>query len=129
MRLFAAVNQPLFDRLGGKPAVSATVDIFYDKVLKDERINFMFSDTDMKKQKRHQRRFMTMAFGGPNLYSGDSMSKAHEKVNLGERPTEEHFGAVAECLIETLQELKIPQADIDEVVEIVLTTKSDILGK
>ena len=29
---------PLFERLGGKAAVDATVDKFYDKVLADDRI-------------------------------------------------------------------------------------------
>ena len=51
---------------------------------------------------------MTMAFGGPNLYDGNDMSKAHEKVNKGARPTEEHFNAVAENLVGTLKEIGVP---------------------
>lgn len=62
-------------------------------------------------------------------YSGRHLRDAHRTINKGKFPTEEHFGAVAEQLIATLQELGIPQADIDEVVSVVLTTKDDVLGK
>lgn len=62
------VKKSLYERLGGAPAVDAAVDLFYKKVLKDERINWMFDETDMKKQIAHQKKFMTQAFGGPEEY-------------------------------------------------------------
>ena len=37
----------LYDDIGGKAAVDAAVDIFYEKVLKDDRISRFFSTTNM----------------------------------------------------------------------------------
>ena len=67
---------------------------------------------------------MTMAFGGPNAYTGKDMREAHKHMNL----TEEHFMAVAENLIGALQELDVPQEDIDAVIAICLTVKDDVLN-
>ena len=37
----------IYEELGGEPAVDAAVDIFYRKVLADERISRFFDDIDM----------------------------------------------------------------------------------
>ncbi len=44
----------LYTRLGGAPAVRAAVDIFYDKMLADERVAGFFKDTNMQEQRAHQ---------------------------------------------------------------------------
>ena len=54
----------LFERLGGEAAVDAAVDKFYDRVLADDRINHFFSGVDMAQQHKHQKSFLTFAFGG-----------------------------------------------------------------
>jgi hemoglobin len=121
-------KKPLFERLGGAPAVTAAVDIFYDKVRKDDRINFMFETTDWQRQKNHQRKFLTQAFGGPAEYTGRCLREAHRHVYRGKFPTEAHFNAVAENLVGTLQELNVPQSDIDDVVAVCLSVKDDCIG-
>ena len=63
----------LYERLGGANAVNAAVDIFYRKVLADDRVNGFFDDVDMDRQIAKQKGFLTMAFGGPNSYTGKSM--------------------------------------------------------
>lgn len=66
---------PLFEQLGGAPAVDAAVDRFYRKVLKDERINRFFEGVDMDKQAAKQKAFLTMVFGGPHSYTGLDMRR------------------------------------------------------
>lgn len=39
----------LYERLGGAPAIDAAVDIFYRKMLSDNRVNYFFDNTDMDK--------------------------------------------------------------------------------
>jgi len=114
----------IFEELGGAPAVNAAVDIFYTKVLADERINEFFSTVDMKRQRAKQKAFLTLAFGGPNNYTGKDMREAHKHMNLNEG----HFNAVAENLVATLQELNVSQAQIDEVVAVCLSVKDDVLN-
>jgi hemoglobin len=115
----------VFEKLGGAPSIDAAVDIFYRKVLADDRISQFFDTIDMEDQHKKQKAFLTMAFGGPNNYSGKDMREAHKGMNL----TEEHFGAVAEALVATLVDLKVPQEDIDSVVTIAVSVKDDVLNQ
>jgi len=118
----------LFEKIGGRDAVNASVYIFYKKVLADSRINEFFADIDMNAQRRKQVLFLTYAFGGPNNYDGESMRKAHEAlVAKGLNAT--HFDAVVENLGATLVELGVPAELISEAAAIAESTRTDVLGK
>lgn len=122
------MDQNLYDRLGGEAAVNAAVDIFYRKVLADERISHFFEGIDMEKQAAKQKAFLTFAFGGPHHYSGSDMRRGHAhlvKQGLNDR----HFDAVMEHLGATLQELDVPAALIAEAAAIAESTRKDVLGK
>ena len=122
------MNQTLFQNLGGEAAVDAAVDIFYRKVLSDDRISDFFDAVDMEKQAAKQKSFLTMAFGGPNHYSGTDMRHGH--AHLVKRGlNDSHFDAVVENLAATLIELKVDQQYIAEVAAICETTRNDVLGK
>jgi hemoglobin len=122
------MSDSLFDRLGGEAAVNAAVDIFYRKVLADDRINSFFEGVDMDKQAAKQKAFLTMAFGGPNNYTGEDMRKGH--AHLVERGlNDSHFDAVVENLGATLKELGVSDDLIGEVAAIAETTRNDVLGK
>jgi len=124
----AAQKQSLYDRIGGEAAVDAAVDIFYRKVLADKRINKFFESVDMDKQAAKQKAFLTMAFGGPNNYSGEDMRKGHAhlvKAGLNDS----HFDAVMEDLGATLTELNVPAELIAEAAAIAESTRNDVLGK
>ena len=62
----------IYEEIGGAAAVNAAVDIFYRKVLTDDRISHYFESTDMAAQHAKQKAFLTMVFGGPNAYTGRS---------------------------------------------------------
>lgn len=115
----------LFERIGGAAAVDAAVDIFYRKVLVDDRISHFFDGIDMDAQLVKQKAFLTMAFGGPNSYSGKDMRAAHKHMNL----TETHFDAVVENLAETLTELGVASEDISEIAGIAASVKDDVLNR
>ena len=115
----------LFERIGGEAAVDAAVDIFYSKVLADERIKDFFENLDMVAQAKKQKAFLTMAFGGPNNYSGRDMRNGHAHLGL----TEEHFNAVVELLAATLSELGVSNDDIGEVANIANSVKDDVLNR
>jgi len=118
----------LYERIGGEAAVNAAVDIFYRKVLNDHRINRFFDNKDMEKQVAKQQAFFTMAFGGPNNYTGTDMRTAHAKlVKMG--LNDSHFDAVMEHLGATLVELNVPADLIAEAAAIAESTRADVLGK
>ena len=118
----------LFEKLGGKDAVSAAVDLFYNKVLDDERIKRFFDGVDMVKQKGHMRTFLTYAFGGLPDYPGQNMRDAHKRLVEEEGLGEEHFAAVAENLQATLEELGLEDHLVAEVMAIAASTHDDVLN-
>ena len=118
----------LFQDIGGEPAVNAAVDAFYRKVLKDDRIKHFFDDVDMDKQAAKQKAFLTMAFGGPNNYTGLDLKKGHAHL-VARGLDNSHFDAVMENLGATLKELKVPDHLIARVAAIAESARSDILSR
>jgi methyl-accepting chemotaxis protein len=121
-------EKSLFQRIGGRDAVEAAVDIFYDKVLKDNRIKQFFVGVDMAQQRKKQKVFLTFAFGGAPNYSGKNLRKAHEKM-VEQGMNDSHFDAVIENLGATLKELNVPGDLIQEAAAIALSTRKDVLNK
>ncbi len=118
----------LYERLGGASAVDAAVDIFYRKMLADDRVSGYFDGTDMDRQIAKQKAFLTMAFGGPNKYTGKDMREGHKHlVARGLNST--HVDVVIEHLGTTLKELGVSAADIAEVAAIAEGARNDVLGR
>ena len=119
----------LYERLGGAAAVDAAVDLFYTKVLADDRIKHFFDGVDMKRQAGHQKAFLTYAFGGSPDYSGKNMREGHkhlvEKMGLNDS----HFDAVMENLGATLTELGVAPDLIQEAAAIAESTRNDVLNR
>lgn len=118
----------LFKRIGGNDAVTAAVDIFYDKVLSDEHINGFFEGVDMPKQMRKMKSFLSYAFGADTPFHGESMRAAHEKL-VKRGLNDSHFDAVKNHINNTLKELDVAQPLIDEVLDITESTRNDVLNK
>ncbi|MBI3903983.1 MAG: group 1 truncated hemoglobin [Nitrosomonadales bacterium] len=118
----------LFEKIGGAPAVNAAVDIFYRKVLADNRIKHFFDGVDMAKQATKQKAFLTLAMGGPNNYSGEDMRKGHAHL-VAKGLNDSHFDAVMENLGATLTELKVPGELIAQAAAIAESTRKDVLGR
>lgn len=121
------MSETVFDKIGGTGAVDAAVDIFYRKVLSDDSISHFFETTDMDAQRVKQKAFLTMAFGGPNNYTGQDMRNAHAPL-VAKGLNEAHFGAVAGHLQATLEELNVPADLVGEVMAIAASTHDDVLG-
>jgi len=121
-------NSSLFAKLGGEAAVDAAVDIFYRKVLADYRINQFFDGVDIQKQAAKQKSFLTLAFGGPNNYTGTDMRTAHARL-VAAGLNDSHFDAVMENLGATMQELNVPADLIAQAAAIAESTRNDVLGR
>ena len=118
-------NPSLYDRLGGNAALDQAVDLFYDKLLADDRVKHFFDTVDMPAQRAKQKIFLAYAFGGPVKYDGKDMRNAHAHLDI----TDEHFTAVAENLRATLEELGVPEQEIGEVLAIAGAAKSDVINE
>jgi hemoglobin len=119
----------LFEQLGGNDAVNAAVDIFYDTyVLNDDRIKHFFEGVDMNKQRNKQRAFLTVAFGGPNNYTGEDMRKGHAHL-LEKGLNDSHVDAVIEDLGKALKDLGVSDDLIGQVADIANSVRDDVLGR
>lgn len=119
-----AQQSTVYERIGGADAIRAAVDLFYRKVTGDESINHHFEDINMARLKAHQRAMITAVAGGPNEYSGRSMHDAHAHLNI----TNQEFDTVVGHLVDTLNELGVPQDEIDRLAPPVLALRSDIVA-
>lgn len=125
---FVTPTPSLFERLGGKPAVAAVVDAFYERVLADPLLAPFFARTDMTAMRRKQAVFVTYAFGGAPSYKGRSLYEAHRSA-VGAGLTDEHFDAVVGHLLSTLAELGVGEELRAEVRTIVESTREMVLGR
>ena len=118
----------LYEQLGGEPAVDAAVDNFYRNVLADERVNHWFEGTDMERQAAKQKAFLTMAFGGPNNYTGTDMKVAHAHL-VAKGLNDADFDAIVEILGSTLKEMGVADELIAQVAATAETTREAVLGR
>jgi hemoglobin len=116
--------KPLFDRLGGKPAIAAVVDAFVGNVAADKRINQRFGNTDIPHLKVLLVEFFCMATGGPCQYTGRDMRTAHASMNL----VDEEFGALVEALVGALKKLNVPQAEQNDLLAAAGPLKAQIVN-
>ncbi|MBE9563816.1 MAG: group 1 truncated hemoglobin [Proteobacteria bacterium] len=118
----------LFERIGGEPAVDAAVEIFYRKVLADDRVNEFFDNADMEQQINKQKGFLTMVFDGPNNYKGKDMREGHKHL-VARGLNDSHVDTIIELLGTTLQELNVAAEDIQAIADIANSVRDDVLNR
>ncbi|HEY7147138.1 MAG TPA: group 1 truncated hemoglobin [Streptosporangiaceae bacterium] len=120
------MQSSLYDRIGGAPAVAAAAELFYRKALADQLLAGYFDDVDMDRQVAKQAAFLTMAFGGPNAYTGRDLRAAHAGLaGIGD----EHVDRVLLLLAQTLRELGVPDGDVAAAGAIADSVRNDVLNR
>jgi hemoglobin len=116
-------SRSLYDRLGGKSAITAVVDTFVARVAADTRINKKFARSNIPRVKAMLVDQVCTQTGGPCTYSGRSMKEAHRNM----RVTEGEFNALVEDLVAALNAFNVPKREQDELVAALGTMKADIV--
>ncbi len=83
----------------------------------------------MERVVKHQKRFMTYAFGGAPDYPGKTLQSVHKRLVEDMGLSDEHFDAVLGNFGATLKELGVPDDLISEAASIVESTRSDVLNR
>ncbi len=118
----------LYDELGGAPAVEAAVELFYRKMLMDDRVASFFDDADMDRQIAKQKAFLTMVFGGPSHYTGRDMREGHKHL-VARGLNDSHVDIVIGHLGDTLRELGVDEAQIGKVADLANSVRDDVLNR
>jgi len=120
-----AKAKSLYDRLGGKVAITAVVETFVGNVGEDARINGFFASTDLTKLKMHLVNQICEASGGPCKYTGRTMKQTHAGMGVHDAA----FGALVEDLMAALDHHKVGKTEKDELLGVLGPMKSDIVEK
>lgn len=102
---------------------------FYERVMADPSLAPFFAHLDMDAQIKKQIAFMTMAFGGPNRYTGKDLRTAHAKLVAERGLNDSHFDAIAIHLRDTLSGLGVDDTTTSEVIQVVAGTRTDVLDR
>src|SRR5439155_23108241 len=121
----AAAQKPLYERLGGKDAITAVVGEFLTRVTKDDKINARFANSDVPHLKQSLIDQICEATGGPCKYTGKDMKTAHAGMNI----TEDEFNALVGDLKGALDQFKVPAKEQGELLGALGGMKPDIVGR
>ena len=116
--------KPLYDRLGGKDAITAVVKDFVEqRVAKDARINAMFANTDIPALETKLVDQICEATGGPCKYTGKDMKTAHAGMKIRDAD----FTALVEDLKASLDKLQVPAREQNELLGALGSMHDDVV--
>ena len=126
----AGKQKSLYDRLGGKAAITAVVDEFVGRVAADGRINHFFAATasnpsQLAAFKGKLVDQICQAAGGPCRYTGKDMKSAHRGMGI----TAADFNALVEDLVGALDAFKVAKADKDQLLAVLGPMQGAIVEK
>ena len=119
----------LYNRLGGVYSIATVVDDFIDRIMVDPRLN-----ANPQVDEAHHRvppagfkylvtEMVCWATGGPQNYTGRSMSESHSHLKI----TSDEWEAFLDDFQQTLDRFKVPAEEQGELKAIVNSTRADIV--
>jgi len=125
-----ASEKTLYQRLGGKKAITAVVDEFVGRVAADARINHYFAAAAADPQRLASFKMklvdqICQASGGPCKYTGKDMKSAHAGMGI----TSGDFNALVEDLVGALDKFKVGEKEKSELLGALGPMKTDIVEK
>ena len=121
----AAAPKSLYDRLGGKEAITVVIDDFVANVAADKRINARFAKTNIPHLKQMLVDQVCSATGGPCTYTGKNMKDAHKGMKI----TDADFNALVEDLTQSLDKHNVGAQEKTELLTALGSMKGDIVGQ
>ena len=122
-------KQSLYERLGGVYSIATVIDDFIDRIMVDPELNAnpAVDEAHHRVSKAGFKYLVTemvcWATGGPQQYSGLSMKESHEHLNI----SSEEWDVFMVDLQQTFDKFEVPEAEREELVAIVESTKEDIV--
>ena len=116
-------EKALYDRLGGKDAITAVVDELVANVAADARINAMFANADIKALKIKLVDQICEATGGPCKYTGKNMKDTHTGMGIKDAD----FDALVEDLVKALDKFQVGAQEKDELLAALGGMRGDIV--
>jgi len=119
-------DKTLYERLGGYDAICAVASDLLPRLQADPQLARFWQnrgEDGLRREKQLLIDFLCSSAGGPLYYTGRDMKTSHKGMKISERDWSTFLGHVTA----TLEAFKVPQAERDEVIAFVQSTKSDIV--
>jgi hemoglobin len=119
-------QKTLYERLGGYDAISAVANDLLPRLQGDSRLGRYWQhrgEDGVKREKQLLIDFLCSSAGGPLYYTGRDMKTSHR----GMKVSESDWAALLGHLNATLDAFKVPQAERNEVLAFIQSTKADIV--
>jgi hemoglobin len=119
-------GKSLYERLGGYDAIVAVTNDLLDRMEKDPQLGRFWqhrSEDGVRRERQLIVDFLCASSGGPLYYKGRDMKLSHK----GMRISESDWTIFLKHADATLKAFNVPQAEYDEVVAFVQSTKADIV--
>jgi hemoglobin len=113
----------LYERLGGRAAITAVIDDFVARCAADGRINGKFARTDIPRLKSSLVDQVSEATGGAYSYTGRDMATTHAGMSV----TAGEFDALVGDLVATLDGFNVPEAEKRELLGALAPMRSAIV--
>ena len=125
----SVAKPPLYDRLGGVYSIATVIDDFIDRIMMDPRLN-----ANPRVDEAHHRvppagfkylvtEMVCWATGGPQKYTGKSMTDSHKDLKI----TGTEWEAFLDDFQQTPDKFKVPAEEQAELKVIVNSTRADIV--
>jgi len=109
--------------IGGRDALIAAVDRFYDKLMADPALGPLFPRGAGERHRRYVVTILGEALGGPERYRGPDIARTHCGLGISDA----HFELAGAHLAATLDELGVPGPLADHVIGIVVGLRGSVV--
>lgn len=119
----AVTRDALYKALGEKAGLSRLVDDFVNRLRADPRIGEQFKSTNLKTLKTQLTDQFCEVSGGPCVYEGDDMKRAHADLKI----TKSDFNALVEVLQVSMDAQGIPFATQNRLLALLAPMHRDVI--
>ncbi len=119
-------QKTLYERLGGYDAVTAVVNDLLPRLQADAQLRRFWQhrgEDGVTREKQLLIDFLCACAGGPLYYTGRDMKTSHKGMKISESDWVAFLGH----LNATLDTFRVPQAEREEAVAFIQSTKADIV--
>lgn len=118
-------SDALYREVGGDAGIERLVERLLDRVHANERIAFLFANSDRADLQRLIEEQFCDEFGGPCTYGGRDMVESHS--GLGIRHAE--FEVFVEDLILAMEDVSLPTATQNRILAIFAPMRDDVVDQ
>ncbi len=120
------MSKTLYERLGGYDAIAAVTQDLMIRIKADSQLGRFYQyrgEDGIQREEQLLVDFLCSSAGGPMYYTGRDMKTLH----IGMKLSESDWSALMGHLNATLETFQVPQAERDDMVAFIQSTKADIV--